>query len=88
MAKCNTCKTLFDDGLHADCGGDCRLCMVAAGDPNEALAVVPLLLARNAELVEALKALLCKHTELRDMAQPALVQARAALSKFQGENHE
>lgn len=47
---CNICKGPFDDGLHADCGGDCLLCMATvAQDPDCALTAVPLLMRRLAE---------------------------------------
>lgn len=43
--KCSICGTAFDNGLHLDCGGDCRLCMATVvHDPDEALALIPFLL--------------------------------------------
>lgn len=31
---CETCRTQFDDGFHADHGGDCLLCMARFTDPD------------------------------------------------------
>lgn len=36
MNLCKTCKHPLDTGTvrDADCGGDCTMCMAAAGDPD------------------------------------------------------
>jgi hypothetical protein len=31
---CGICKKPFDDYLRVDCGGDCRVCLAASGDPD------------------------------------------------------
>jgi hypothetical protein len=54
-AVCNICKTPFDTGLHADCGGDCLMCMAEAGDTDCALTAVTHLKAHRDALLEALK---------------------------------
>lgn len=49
--KCDICKMPFDDALHENCGGTCRLCMATVGeDPDCMPVVIQLLLERVQEL--------------------------------------
>jgi hypothetical protein len=77
-AVCNICKTPFDTGLHADCGGDCLMCMAEAGDTDCALTAVTHLKAQRDALLEANEAF-GKRQEWWNERMVALEQQRDAL---------
>jgi|SanBayMetagenome_1026888.scaffolds.fasta_scaffold07577_6 hypothetical protein len=77
-AVCNICKTPFDTGLHADCGGDCLMCMAEAGDTDCALTAVTHLKAQRDALLEANEAF-GKRQEWWNERMFALEQQRDAL---------
>jgi len=54
-ARCGICKAVLDQSLHADCGGDCLLCMAEAGDPGVALEVIKILKAQRNDLLTVMK---------------------------------
>ena len=80
---CQICRVeLTNEGLTADCGGDCTLCMALSGDPDCMYTVIPLLLEDRErlrqQLAEAEALRVCADHDANELARQ-LVKCQAGL---------